>query len=355
MARIVYAVADEGKGHATRSRVLIQALQKEHEVLVLTGRRCFAYLSRFAKTESIAGAYIFYERNRVSNLGTSVWNFFRFPRYIADFFRARKLLKDFSPDIVITDFEAISTYAALSLRIPVISVGNHHIITKTAIAFPKKFFFNYLKTSAIIRLVIPTAHYYVITSFFSPPVSSSKVFLVPPVLRGEITHGQTAYTNFVLVYQTSQSNKKLFRILSKLPYHFVAYGMSPVGFAENITFKPFDEKHFFDDLKNCAGIIANGGFTLMTEALYLNKPLLSIPIAGQFEQVINAFYLNATGKGSFLLKNNQKKIVRFIESLQFNSSQKQAKIYEGNHKAIGVLQGLITNITKEQLLDKIPQ
>ena len=44
-------------------------------------------------------------------------------------------------------------------------------------------------------------------------------------------------------------------------------------------------------------MIAGGGFTLMGEAVYLHKPMLAIPVTRQFEQVMNARYLQHEGYG----------------------------------------------------------
>ena len=54
---------------------------------------------------------------------------------------------------------------------------------------------------------------------------------------------------------------------------------------------------FIDDLRTARGVIASGGFTLMGEAVYLRRPMLAMPIGGQFEQVLNARYLEAEGYG----------------------------------------------------------
>ena len=43
--------------------------------------------------------------------------------------------------------------------------------------------------------------------------------------------------------------------------------------------------------------VDGGGFSLMSEAVHLNKPLLSIPLEKQFEQVLNALYLEHLGYG----------------------------------------------------------
>ena len=44
-------------------------------------------------------------------------------------------------------------------------------------------------------------------------------------------------------------------------------------------------------------MIGGGGFTLMGEAVYLHKPRLAVPVGRQFEQVLNARYLEHEGYG----------------------------------------------------------
>jgi uncharacterized protein (TIGR00661 family) len=65
----------------------------------------------------------------------------------------------------------------------------------------------------------------------------------------------------------------------------------------NLTYRPFSEQGFIEDLASARGVIAGGGFTLMGEAVYLQKPMLAVPLAGQFEQVMNARYLEKVGYG----------------------------------------------------------
>jgi UDP:flavonoid glycosyltransferase YjiC (YdhE family) len=44
-------------------------------------------------------------------------------------------------------------------------------------------------------------------------------------------------------------------------------------------------------------VVASAGFTLMGECVYLRKPLLAVPLERQFEQVLNARYLEREGYG----------------------------------------------------------
>ena len=44
-------------------------------------------------------------------------------------------------------------------------------------------------------------------------------------------------------------------------------------------------------------MVAGGGFSLLSEAVYLGKPVLAVPLRGQFEQMMNARYLDRKGYG----------------------------------------------------------
>ena len=66
--RILYGVVGEGMGHATRSRVILEDLTKEHEVQVVASGRAHDYLAeRFEDVHNIWGFTIHYEGNAVTN------------------------------------------------------------------------------------------------------------------------------------------------------------------------------------------------------------------------------------------------------------------------------------------------
>jgi UDP:flavonoid glycosyltransferase YjiC (YdhE family) len=44
-------------------------------------------------------------------------------------------------------------------------------------------------------------------------------------------------------------------------------------------------------------VLSGGSFTLMTEAVQLGRPMLSVPVKKQFEQILNGRYLQKLGFG----------------------------------------------------------
>ena len=82
----------------------------------------------------------------------------------------------------------------------------------------------------------------------------------------------------------------------------------------NLRFLPFSEDRFIADLATSRAVIAGGGFTLMGEAVFLGKPMLAVPLAGQFEQMLNARYLEREGYGMWAPDLDDPAIIpRFLE------------------------------------------
>ena len=105
------------------------------------------------------------------------------------------------------------------------------------------------------------------------------------------------------MYQTAAGSETLVRTLHKTGLPCRLYGVRR-DLTEDLVdgelvYRPFSESGFLDDLRTARGVIAGGGFSLLSECVYLHKPALSIPVAGQFEQTLNARYLERLGYGEY--------------------------------------------------------
>ena len=105
----------------------------------------------------------------------------------------------------------------------------------------------------------------------------------------------------------------------------------------NLTFKPFSEGGFIDDLRTSRGVVAGGGFTLMSEAVYLRKPMLSLPVVGQFEQEINALYLEQLGYGMYAKALDGEVLTEFLKRVPKCEEALKGYSQEGNAKMIAAL------------------
>ena len=345
MARIIYGVCGEGMGHAIRSKLLLDHLSKKHEIKIFSSRGAFSFLSKhFEDVQEVQGLSIAYRNNRVSKIETVFHNILNVFGLIRSFREVKEVMDRFKPDIIISDYEIISAYAALVRRVPLVSVDNQHII-KGKISFPKKFIREYIETVIVNRINIPAAKHYIVTSFFKPEKISAKLTVVPPIVRDAVLNTKEnprkSHNNFILVYQTSDTNKKLIESLKRIDREFVVSGFNKEKKEKNIQFIKFNEKKFLKYLADCESIIANGGFTLISEALHLGKPVLSIPVINQFEQTLNAFYLDKLGYGKYSAHADKENITDFINNLDGYRDNLRRYNKQDNSLLIRKMDGLI--------------
>ena len=55
---------------------------------------------------------------------------------------------------------------------------------------------------------------------------------------------------------------------------------------------------------------------LISECVYLKKPILVIPIQGQFEQTLNGFFLSELGYGAMATEADVQTLRRFMDSIE---------------------------------------
>lgn len=103
--------------------------------------------------------------------------------------------------------------------------------------------------------------------------------------------------------------------LKKLDYKFIVYGFNKDEVDENLTYRSFNEEQIFEDMRTAKAIIVNGGFTMISEAIYLKKPIYSTPAHKNFEQILNGFYVEKLGFGEYHDKLDVKKIESFLDNL----------------------------------------
>ncbi len=306
--RVLYGVVGEGMGHAMRSRVVLEHLVEEgHEVEVMASGRAEGYLAeRFAEVNGIHGLHMIYEDNQVRR-GKTFWSNVRegtakLPKNMGAYF---KLIEDFRPEAVVSDFDSwVYIYGKLH-GVPVISVDNMQIINRCKI--PKEVVrdvrgdFRFART--FVKGKLPGCAHYIITTFFRPKVRRKRTTLVPPVLRPEIIAAEPSRGEHLVVYQTAEGNEALAQILAQTGLECRIYGMRRKITEEEVEgklrYRPFSEAGFIADLASARGVIAGGGFTLMSECVYLRKPMLSVPLGRQFEQILNARYLEREGFGVY--------------------------------------------------------
>jgi len=347
MANILYGVNGEGAGHSTRAKeVLSHLVARGHTVYVASFDRGLQNLKPHFDVTEIYGFRFAYLNNRVRYKRTIARNLITAPQAARSLSRLKDLVDEWKTDLVITDFEPLTCHVGHKKKLPVISIDNQHCLTNAEVSYPKKYLRDAAAAKLVTRLMTPHADAYLVISFFTAPVRKRNTFLFPPLLRNEILQATPTQGDHVLVYVTSPA-PALAKLLSSVRCRFIAYGFGREGQNEegNILYKKPSLDGFFADLTSARAIVANSGFSLVSEALHLGKPYLAVPVSHQFEQIFNAYWLEKSGFGAYWEELNKERVESFLYNLPHYREALAKYPRQGNRALLEKLDSLIAQHT----------
>ena len=307
---ILYGVNATGNGHISRSRITISELKKRgHNVTVLfSGRdvKDFFNLEEF-RPYIIKKGFTFVFRKGRLNVFKTLLNI-DLIQFVRDVFKIKK-----EYDVVVTDFEPISAYAARKLGIHCIGIGHQYSFLKK---IPKSIKMK-LASLFFLRFYTPinstiSSHFYHFNQSILPP-------FIEKVLKNQNT--VPFMKNTFLVYLVWEERDQMISILNTIKGNEFIYYSSvdkeiQIG---NVTLKPYSNKNFKEDLMACNGLLTNAGFQLPAEAIYLGKKILCKPLSGQPEQEHNAKILKKLQHATVCSELTKDKIEHWIR----NGNQKK--------------------------------
>jgi uncharacterized protein (TIGR00661 family) len=320
--RVLYGVNGEGMGHATRSRVVIESMLERHDVRVVASGAAFRYLKDLLPAvDEVLGPTFAMRDGEIQRWATVRQNVHNIPLEAPETIRHwMRMVHEWRPEVVVTDFEPLAGMYARASRTPLIAVDNINMLDRChhepeILDGHRE---DYMLARAVTRRMVPGAVEYMVTTFFYPPCAKRQTTLVPPILRPEIVAAAGERGDHLVVYSSGEESALATLRASGLRCR--VYGMRG-GPAEgtvdgNLEFRPRSNEGFVEDLRTARGVIAGGGFSLMSEAVYLGKPMLAMPLHGQFEQLMNSRYLERAGFGLCTTELTPEVLDRFVSGLE---------------------------------------
>lgn len=315
--KIFYGICGEGMGHAGRSLALIERLQAlGHEVTIFT----FADGLRLLESAGYRPIRIDGLQFRVGHDGgvdtmRSICDFARYLRnrhFSLDMIRQLALSQ--RPDLFVTDFEPLTAQAALSLRIPCVSIDNQHrFCHPLGDGFPLFLQFYSRLAGQFVKHWIKQPRLCIVAVFHQCP-PSRHYQNVDVLLREQIASIRPSEADHILLYGRGALGQRMAQVARTVSERFVAYGFQAEP-AANIEYKRTSNSDFIDDLASCRAVISSGGQQLIGEARYFGKPILAVPMPKQHEQEINARYVRREQLGDYcsIAELSQERIQRFVQ------------------------------------------
>ena len=351
--RILYGIVGEVMGHATRSKVVLEHLQAHgHEVKIVVSGRAYQFLKKhFADVVEIQGLTIHYSDNAMDRDRSILRNVVVAPGMLLA--NAKAYFKDvapFNPHLCVSDFDSFAYLFAKRHQVPILSIDNQQIIHRCRHDddIKKGIKADFQATRAFVKAKLPGCDHYLITTFFFPKVRkkfADTTTLVPPILRDAVLRAKPTVGQHVLVYQTSTSDTTLVPTLNSLSHeNFIVYGLRREEKCGNVQLKDFSEDGFLHDLASCRAVVTNGGLSLINEALSLGKPVFSVPVRHQFEQEMNARYLENLGYGLAAPKMEGAVLGAFLQETPKFAEQVKTHQQDGNKLLFATLDRLLREL-----------
>ncbi|QWF71296.1 glycosyltransferase [Methylomonas paludis] len=283
--KIFYGVQGTGNGHITRARVMAKELQQAgfDVSYQFSGRPAEKYFDMeiFNGYRVKEGLTFNTAKGQVSYLKTAL------QASPVQFYKDISTLDLSAYDLIISDFEPVTAWAARKQRRKVIGIGHQYAFGHN---IPRK------GSDPIANQVM---------KYFAPATTGVGLHwhhfgqpILPPIIETPEFPANIQSDKIVVYLPFEDPNYVLSQLSCFENFEFHVYSPEPVvsKFA-NIVSKPLSRAGFQKDLYDCAGIISNAGFELASEALQLGKKILVKPLHSQMEQISNAAALEQLGYG----------------------------------------------------------
>lgn len=282
--KVLYAVQGTGNGHISRSKEVIKQLGKNCEVDVLLSESQHEVDLGFEVKYKLKGLGFTFGKNGGIDYFTSFKNA-RFDKLVTDIY---ELPLD-NYNIVVSDFEPISSWACRLRKKPCVSLSHQTSFMSPKIPRPEK----------------PNNFAEFIIKWYAPvsiPLGlhfkDYDSFIKTPIIREELRNCDVGNKGHYTVYLPSFEQKNLLKHLKSVDVKWEMFSKHYKGepyIDENVTVYPISYKWFIESFSNCEGILCNAGFETPSEALYFGKKIFTIPMKGQYEQECNAQALKEMG------------------------------------------------------------
>ncbi len=280
MPRLHYYVHGRGRGHATRSRAVIERLrQAGHEVVAFAGRDAYALLREHAQTRAV-DSLMPGEGARAS------WRLLERVR------QGHAALRDDRAALVISDGDLPGLLAARAGRRPSIAVG--HGLVFYCCACPRGLPRGSWRREALKAGVSSlTAHRQIAVNFV--PLAVRRGVLARPSVE-LLPATERTPDGPVVCYFRDGAPRSLLLLLADLQAPVIVFGATRPdvpGLGHEAPSRP----RFVEALRSARAVIATAGSQLISECVALATPLLAVHDPHDDEQRLNAARLRHAGLG----------------------------------------------------------
>lgn len=282
--KILYAIQGTGNGHVSRAREVAPILEKFGDIDYLLSGDQTDLETPFEINYRTSGASLYFGKKG----GVDLAKTFR-KNNLARIFKEIRELPVEKYDLILNDFEPVSAWAARQKQVRCIALSHQCALMLPGCPMPAQ---KDPMGMTILKHFAPADEAYGFHFHSFHPNAYTPIIRSDLRQTNQVTHGH--YT----VYLPAYSDERIARVLKMIPHvrwEIFSRKTRRSYRSANLSFSPVHDTRFAQSLQTCTGILCGAGFETPSEALYLGKKLMVIPMKSQFEQQCNAEALRQMG------------------------------------------------------------
>lgn len=314
LKKVLFLVQGEGRGHLTQAISMSRTLREAgyQLVAVLVGEAVERPIPAFFYDQISAPVEAFSSPNLVVNAEGKVDFRKTVTHHLPHMFRFGKSIRQINksvqrhrPDLILNFYEILGgLYNWLyQPSVPMVCIGHQYLFFHSEFPFPKQGRTDRFLINFNSRLTALRAKKVLALSFDALTDEPSKqVFVVSPLLRPDVHALTPSQKEYILVYL---NHPALYSQIvdwhlkhPDVPLHcFWSKPDAPPEekIDETLTLHRLDGATFLEMMAGCKALVTTAGFESVCEAMYLDKPVMVVPI--HYEQACNAADTERVGAG----------------------------------------------------------
>ncbi len=304
--KILYAVNGTGNGHITRAMEIIPLLKKKGEVDVLISGMASEIKLPFDVKYKLKGiGFVFGKKG-----GVDYWKSF-VKMNSRNMLREIKQVPVNEYDLIISDFEPVSCWAAIKAKMPSVGLSNQVATLHPLAPKPKRI-------DVVGKMVLK--HFVPTTFNYGYHFKSLDKNIFTPIIRKQVRKQKVSDKGHYTVYLPSHDDERIIKHLKKfkdIKWQVFSKHSKKEYSVKNIHIQPIHNDLFLESMASSSGVICTSSFGTPSEALFLKKKLLVVPMKLQYEQYCNAAMLKSMGV-PVMKKFKRKYIFKIKDFLESN-------------------------------------
>lgn len=332
--KYLFVVQGEGRGHFTQALSLKSMLERNgHEVVsVMVGSSANRTLPGFFTDKINTEVIRFQSPNFLPTpkgkksflLASILFNLLLVPTYIAGLLKIKRTIAAYQPDVVINFYELLCgiTYGVFTPEPPMINIAHQYYFLTSDFNYTGKNTAQFNLLNFYSRLTALNSHRILALSFrIQKKENYGRIVIVPPLLRREVINQQATTGNYIHGYLLNSGYGEELTRWSELNYnenlHFFWDKKNvekELKLTPRLVMHTLDDKLFIDYMAGCKAYATTGGFESVCEAMYLQKPVLMVPM--HIEQECNVIDAQRSNAGVTSDHFNLAELIHFVPNYQ---------------------------------------